>query len=197
MTIPGIAVWQIRGRFGEFLVARRQHGDPHPGTLLDLDALAADLAHHCAAESLGVLDLRAMLRTVDLNGSELRRPEPPRVVRDRLIEAFLREDLVIVGSEPVRKPAGGDVKGTKGAPPPPPPAPPAPPPKVAEKTWIAIQLVNEEGKPCAKEKFKCTLPDGTTWEGKLDDKGQARKDGILPGTCKVTFPELGAATGKS
>ena len=38
---------------------------------------------------------------------------------------------------------------------------------------------------------KITLPDGSTVaSGTTDEKGRARVDGIDPGTCKVTFPEL-------
>jgi hypothetical protein len=40
-------------------------------------------------------------------------------------------------------------------------------------------------------KYRITLPDGeTVAEGTLDDKGFARVDGIEPGTCKITFPDL-------
>jgi hypothetical protein len=69
----------------------------------------------------------------------------------------------------------------------------APPPNVAspqKKHFVAIQMVDAEGKPVAGEDFKITLPDGTVQEGTLDTKGKARIDGLDPGTCKVTFPNL-------
>ena len=57
--------------------------------------------------------------------------------------------------------------------------------------WIEIELVDEEGQPVPGEPYKITLPDGTTVaDGTLDEKGFARVDGIDPGTCKVTFPNL-------
>ena len=57
--------------------------------------------------------------------------------------------------------------------------------------WIEIKLVDTEGNPVPGEKYKITLPDGSTVaEGTLDGKGFARVDGIDPGTCKVTFPNL-------
>jgi hypothetical protein len=60
-----------------------------------------------------------------------------------------------------------------------------------KKSWIEIELVDEEKKPVAGEAYSITLPDGeTVAEGTLDDKGFARVDGIDPGTCKVTFPRL-------
>jgi type VI secretion system secreted protein VgrG len=61
--------------------------------------------------------------------------------------------------------------------------------------WIEIELIDDQGKPVAGEHYRITLPDGTTLaEGRLDMKGRARVDGIDPGTCKVTFPDLDATT---
>jgi type VI secretion system secreted protein VgrG len=61
--------------------------------------------------------------------------------------------------------------------------------------WIEIELIDQQGKPVPGEHYRITLPDGTTLaEGRLDDKGRARVDGIDPGTCKVTFPELDRTT---
>ncbi len=60
-----------------------------------------------------------------------------------------------------------------------------------KKHWIEIELVDKKNKPVPGEKYRVTLPDGTTVaEGTLDSKGHARVDGIDPGTCKVTFPNL-------
>jgi type VI secretion system secreted protein VgrG len=61
-----------------------------------------------------------------------------------------------------------------------------------EKThWIEITLVDEDGKPVPGEEYKVTLPDGSTVaSGTLDEKGKARVEGIDPGSCKVTFPNL-------
>ncbi len=60
-----------------------------------------------------------------------------------------------------------------------------------KKSWIEIVLVDQDDKPVPGEAYRITLPDGTTLaEGTLDEKGFAREDGIDPGTCKVTFPNL-------
>ena len=60
-----------------------------------------------------------------------------------------------------------------------------------KKSWIEIQLNDEEGNPIPGEPYKITLPDGTTIaDGALDNKGFARVDNIDPGTCQVTFPNL-------
>ncbi len=76
------------------------------------------------------------------------------------------------------------------------PVKPYKPPQTQEesekkKSWIEIELVDEEKKPVPGEKYKISLPDGeTVAEGTLNEKGFARVDGIEPGTCKITFPEL-------
>jgi type VI secretion system secreted protein VgrG len=60
-----------------------------------------------------------------------------------------------------------------------------------EKTWIEIELVDEEGNPVPGERYEVTLPDGqTVARGTLDENGLARIEGIDPGQCKVTFPNL-------
>jgi type VI secretion system secreted protein VgrG len=59
-----------------------------------------------------------------------------------------------------------------------------------EKTWIEIELLDEDDQPVAGEKYKVTLPDGSVKTGTLDENGFARVDGVDPGTCKVTFPNL-------
>jgi hypothetical protein len=60
-----------------------------------------------------------------------------------------------------------------------------------KKSWIEIELVDQDKKPVPGEPYRITLPDGeTVAEGTLDEKGFARLDGIDPGTCKITFPNL-------
>jgi hypothetical protein len=60
-----------------------------------------------------------------------------------------------------------------------------------KKSWIEIELVDEDKNPIPGERYKVTLPDGkTVAEGTLDENGFARVDGIDPGSCKITFPKL-------
>ena len=60
-----------------------------------------------------------------------------------------------------------------------------------KKSWIEIELVDEEDNPVPGERYKVTLPDGkTVAEGTLDEMGYAKISGIDPGTCKITFPKL-------
>ena len=60
-----------------------------------------------------------------------------------------------------------------------------------KKSWIEIELVDEDDKPIAGERYKVTLPDGkTVATGTTDSNGLARVSGIDPGNCKITFPNL-------
>jgi len=59
-----------------------------------------------------------------------------------------------------------------------------------KKGWIEIELVDEDDKPVAGEKYKVTLPDGSVSTGTLDGKGYAKVSGFEPGSCKVAFPNL-------
>ncbi len=60
-----------------------------------------------------------------------------------------------------------------------------------KKSWIEIELLDEEGNPVAGERYRVTLPDGSTIaEGTTDENGLAKVSNIDPGSCKVTFPNL-------
>ena len=58
------------------------------------------------------------------------------------------------------------------------------------KTWIEMEVVDEEGKPMSGQPFVLMLPDGKLREGTLDSRGRARFDGIDPGTCAFSLPSL-------
>jgi len=61
----------------------------------------------------------------------------------------------------------------------------------SKKSWIEVELVDKKNKPVPGAAYRITLPDGNTVaEGTLDEKGFVRVDGIDPGTCKITFPNL-------
>lgn len=63
-----------------------------------------------------------------------------------------------------------------------------------ELTFAAIELVDEDGRPVAGQRFRLTCSDGSVRESRLNDKGFARVDGIPRGSCKVTFPGLDASS---
>jgi hypothetical protein len=60
-------------------------------------------------------------------------------------------------------------------------------------SWIEIRLVDTDGQPVGGMKYILHLPDSTVIEGVLDNKGAARAEDVVPGTCKVSFPEIDAS----
>jgi type VI secretion system secreted protein VgrG len=66
----------------------------------------------------------------------------------------------------------------------------AAPGEETERTWIEIELVDEADEPVPGEPYEITLPDGRVARGTLGPDGKARIDGIDPGSCQVTFPNL-------
>lgn len=79
---------------------------------------------------------------------------------------------------PAFKPTTADAKDTEGD------------EKAEKKSWIEIELLDEEKNPVAGEKYEIELPDGKMAKGTLDNKGYARVEGFEAGKCKVSFPKL-------
>jgi hypothetical protein len=78
-----------------------------------------------------------------------------------------------------------------------PPAQRIKPKKEEDKTWIEIELLDEENQPVGGERYRITLPDGETIaEGTTDASGLAGVRAIDPGICKITFPDLDRAEWK-
>ncbi|ATB44923.1 carboxypeptidase-like regulatory domain-containing protein [Corallococcus macrosporus] len=120
-------------------------------------------------------------RPLGLSGLERSRYE--QRLQQRLTEAFLDGELVALAVErPTLLPT----------PWPEPPLATEEEAPVEEQTWLAIELKDEEGKPVPHARYVVTLPDGSTREGTLNAKGYAREDGVNPGQCQVTFPDLDA-----
>ncbi len=75
------------------------------------------------------------------------------------------------------------------------PTKPYKPPETEEEeekktAWIEIELIDEADEPVPSEKYEIKLPDGSVAKGTLDGNGFASVDGIDPGTCEITFPNL-------
>ncbi len=69
--------------------------------------------------------------------------------------------------------------------------PTAPAPTATDKTWVEIQLVGEDGSPVPGVKYEITVPGkDQPIKGTLDAQGVGNVEGIDPGTCTITFPEL-------
>lgn len=60
----------------------------------------------------------------------------------------------------------------------------------AELSWLAIDLVDEDGTPIGDVRYRVVLPNGEVREGTLDAQGHAVLEDIAAGTCKVIFPDL-------
>jgi hypothetical protein len=59
-------------------------------------------------------------------------------------------------------------------------------------TWVEVELVDDDGNSVGGEQYRLELPDGSLREGALDAQGLVRVDGIDPGTCRISFPNLDA-----
>jgi hypothetical protein len=62
-----------------------------------------------------------------------------------------------------------------------------------EKSWIEIELVDENGEPYSGD-VELTLADGRKVRASSNAKGLLRLDGIAPGNCQVTLPDLDASS---
>jgi len=60
----------------------------------------------------------------------------------------------------------------------------------SETTWIEIEMVQEDDAPAVGMRYEVKLSDGSVASGTLDEKGQARIEGIPPGNCELAFPDL-------
>jgi hypothetical protein len=69
------------------------------------------------------------------------------------------------------------------------PAPDTVMPCSVSLTWIEIRLIDMEGNAVPGEPYCVIDPNQEKHEGKLDQTGRARIDGIPPGSCEITFPK--------
>lgn len=58
------------------------------------------------------------------------------------------------------------------------------------KTWVEMEVVDEQGRPVANQAYLCMLPDGTFRQGETDGRGRVRFDGIDPGNCAFSLTDL-------
>jgi hypothetical protein len=55
-------------------------------------------------------------------------------------------------------------------------------------TWIGLRLVNQNGDPVPGRAYRVVAPDGTLFDGTLDQAGTATLNDMDPGTCKISCP---------
>jgi hypothetical protein len=120
-----------------------------------------------------------------------------RTVKAELLEAFRRGELVVL-----RMPHVSVMPTVQLAPrkqqavaeeAPPRVAAERPAPARKKKTWVEVELVDQDGDPVPDAQYQVELPDGTTKTGKLGTNGRARISDIDPGTCKISFPDFDAS----
>lgn len=61
-----------------------------------------------------------------------------------------------------------------------------------EDDWIEVLLLDDEGTPILAERCRITTPDGRTQDYFTDLAGLIRIDGLSPGECLISFPDLDA-----
>ncbi len=105
-------------------------------------------------------------------------------VLERIYHMFRKGRLHVCGQRPIWSVVDSDRRQETGEPP-----PEQKVPEKTEKTWIEIELVDDNGEPVAGEKYRIVLPGGTVREGRLDARGRARLDELDPGNCEVSFPD--------
>jgi hypothetical protein len=72
------------------------------------------------------------------------------------------------------------------------PAPAAPTQRETKRDWIEIEVVYDDGTPYDGN-CHVQLPSGAETDGAPDEDGVVRIDGLLPGSCRVSFPDLDAS----
>jgi hypothetical protein len=59
-----------------------------------------------------------------------------------------------------------------------------------KKTWIEVQLLDQDQNPVPNAKYRLRLPDASISDGNLNDQGMVRIDGIIAGQCDISFPDI-------
>lgn len=62
-----------------------------------------------------------------------------------------------------------------------------------ERTWIEVELLDDEGRPVPYERYWIKLPDGTVRQGRLDAEGRVYVGNLDEGRCEIRWPDLDAA----
>jgi hypothetical protein len=192
-------IWRLQGISESYQIARRfdvpasERSEVNPRLAsLCIDRWLADpFAQQTMVEMYESVSGRAGSVATRLRG-----PDIHRYIKPELLEAFRRGDLLFK-----REAHLGIIPTAREKPVTPPDSdePSAPPPSapIAKKTWVEIELVDEQDNPVPNERFRLEWPDGTTRTGTLGENGKARITGIDPGACKVSFPDFDASEWKA
>ena len=180
--------WRIPGRFSDYVILRGASAKAESiGTQVPQAIITSLLEGWLSSGSVRILheiyESLGGCRPVGLN--VLERTQYDQRLNKHLRDAFLWGKLVAVEiKHPL--PRAWPVFPEKPQPKPPPPEPRPEP----ERTFIVIRLVDDEGNPVPGARYRVELPDGAIREGTLNSSGEARERYIVPGECKVTFPDF-------
>jgi hypothetical protein len=199
--------WRLRGRVQNYQIVRNFGLAEQPEELVSASLLVAELDRWLSStftqRTLHEL-YEAVTGTPPVREPTLKDPRTAGRIKSRLAEAFRRGELLALPAGPARLKQWPIPVAPKGSGPPLAvpllaQVPPGPAAREKEKeeekkptAWVEFELVDSEGEPLAGVGYKLTLPDGSTREGKVDARGRVRVEGIEPGECVVTFPELDA-----
>jgi len=61
---------------------------------------------------------------------------------------------------------------------------------VTKKTFVALELVDQDGEPVVGRRFRVVTGNDIVHEGTTNAEGKARVRDVDPGTCRIVFPEI-------
>jgi uncharacterized Zn-binding protein involved in type VI secretion len=66
-----------------------------------------------------------------------------------------------------------------------------------QKTWVEIEVAFADGAPMSLEYYRVEAAGNVVREGWTDANGKLRLEGLDPGDCKISFPDIEAAVRKA
>lgn len=182
-----LKTWRIQGPNETCIIA--------PRSLLSQEEQAAYLSAQIdrwLADPLTrrtVMDIYGSIRGhSELLAKRLQGQEVHRYVKSEILQAFRRGEFVLMRMPhlsifPTLTPSREQKEQLAEEPPPVQESP------SQQKSWVGIELVDQDGKPVPNARYVLELPDGTKRSGRLDSNGTLQVRDINPGTCKVWFPD--------
>jgi hypothetical protein len=155
-----------------------------------LDSWLADpLTRKTVMEMYESIRAQSALLAKRLQGVELHRH-----VKSEILQAFQRGEFVlmrmphltILPTLTLKKDQRQEAQQAVGQP----DLPPIPEPVRNQKTWVGIELVDQDGMPVPRARYEIQLADGTRKAGTLDENGCGQLRDLEPGSYKVTFPDF-------
>lgn len=182
--------WQVRRLTETLIIVQPAHLYPRELSALssplkegDIDQLLADpLFRNVLFEIYETINGKTIHNVRSADAEHLRKS-----VRPRLVEAFRHRELVAlriprsslsqIVSEEEESEAAVPVKDEPSR-------------RILPTSWIEIKLLDAEGQPVPREKYRIKFPDGTVEEHRLNEFGEAEHYNIREGTCEIFFPDL-------